>query len=226
MPARIPGVEIIAEKSVQVTNEEQNIIWDGYGLRVHIPRGSLPKGRSHCQLKIGVAVSGEFQLPENGIPTSAVYWLSHDLQEELQNPITLEMQHCATNSALNGLCVAQASTLSYNLPYKFEQIQGAVFTPNTGYGAIELHHFSLFTTFLLRVLRAFQSHFRPPIEYCAILYYTKIRHLRFQSHVHILQNLDSHFKVSMRMHILYPYSKDELKFFSNLNYVCRQLKRD
>ena len=194
-----------------MTNEEQNIIWDGYGLRVRILRGSLPKGRSHCQLKIGVAVSGEFQLPEKGIPTSAVYWLSHDLQEELQNPITLEMQHCATNSALNGLCVAQASTLSYNLPYKFEQIQGAVFTPNTYYGAIKLRHFCLFTTYLLPAWH----YFFPPIEYCAILYYTKIRHLRFQSHVHILQNLDSHFKVSMHMNILYPYSKDELKFFSN-----------
>ena len=121
MHAQIPGIEIIAEKSVQVTNEEQSIIWDGYGLRVRIPCGSLPKGRSHCQLKIGVAVSGEFQLPVNGIPTSAVYWLSHDLQEELQNPITLEMQHCATNSALNHLCVVRASTLSHNLPYKFEQ---------------------------------------------------------------------------------------------------------
>ena len=205
MHARIPGVEIIAEKSVQVTNEEQNIIWDGYGLRVHIPRGSLPKGRSHCQLKIGVAVSGEFQLPENGIPTSAVYWLSHDLQEELQNPITLEMQHCAANSALNGLCVARASTLSYNLPYKFEQIQGAVFTPNTCYGAIKLRNFSLFTTYLLRALRAFQPHFFRPIEYCAILYYTNVVNMSFKSHVYILQNLDSHFRVSIHMNILYPF---------------------
>ena len=199
MSARIPGVEIIAEKSVQVTNDEQNIIWDGYGLRIRIPSGSMPKGRSHCQLKVGVAVSGEFQLPENGIPTSAVYWLRHDLPEELQNPITLEIQHCAANSALNGLCVVRASTLSHNLPYKFEQLQGGVFALNTGYGAIELRHFCLFTTCWLPIWKSFRSLFLPPFEYCAILYYTNIRHLGFQLQVYILQNLNANFMVNMRM---------------------------
>ena len=199
MSARIPGVEITAEKSVQVTNDEQNIIWDGYGLRVRIPRGSMPKGRSHCQLKVGVAVSGEFQLPENGIPTSAVYWLSHDLLEELQNPITLEIQHCVTNSALNGLCVVRASTLSHNLPYKFEQLEGGVFALNTGYGAIELHHFCLVTTCWLPIWKSFRSHFLPPFEYCAILYYTNVVNISFKSHIYILQNLDSHFRVSIHM---------------------------
>ena len=213
MHARIPGVEIIAEKSVQVTNEQLCIIWDGYGLSVHIPRGSLPRGRSHCQLKIGVAVSGEFQFPENGIPTSAVYWLSHDLQEELKNPITLEMQHCAANSALNGLCVVRASTLSYNLPYKFEQIQGAVFAPNTGYGAIELRNFCLLTTCWLRTWRSFLSHFLPPFEYCAILYYTNVSNISFKSHVYILQNLDSHFRVSIHMNKQYPFFQLQLNFF-------------
>ena len=213
MSARIPGVAIIAEKSIQVNNDEQNIIWDGYGLRVRIPRGSMPKGRSHCQLKIGVAVSGEFQLPENGIPTSAVYWLSHDLQEELQNPITLEIQHCATNSALNGLCVVRASTLSHNLPYKFEQLQGAVFTPNTGYGAIELRNFCLLTTCWSRAWRILRSYFSPPIEYCAILYYTNIRHLGFQLQVYILQNLNANFMVNMRMSKEYHLSKNKFNFF-------------
>ena len=47
--------EVIAERTVQVTNEEQRIIWEGYGLRHFIPPNSLPDDCSQFTLKIAVS---------------------------------------------------------------------------------------------------------------------------------------------------------------------------
>ena len=40
---------IIAEKTVLVTNQNQNIVWEGYGLRLHIPSNSLPEDCSQFE---------------------------------------------------------------------------------------------------------------------------------------------------------------------------------
>ena len=183
-------VDVIAEKTVQMTNEEQHIIWEGYGLRLHIPHNSLPEGRSLCQLKIAVTLSGNFDLPEDGVLVSAVYSFSHDLgDKELRHPVTLEMQHCASPSALNDLCVVRAAGMSY----KFEVAPG-FFSRSDGYGAIKLHRFSLFST-LLRRFRSLFSRSPNHLEYCAKVYYTSIQHLSFHFELFIIRNLDALLKV-------------------------------
>jgi hypothetical protein len=178
--------DVIAEKTVQVTNEEQHIVWEGYGLRLHIPPNSLPEDLNQCNIKIEVAPSGNFQLPEDGVLVSAVYSFSHDLgDKELRRSVTLEMQHCATSSVLNDLRVVRA----VDVPYKFEILPGGNFARSDGYGAIDLSSFSRFSTFLRRVRSLFSS--PNPFEYCAKVYYTNIFSLQFDFEFLIIRDLDT-----------------------------------
>ena len=124
---------MIAEKTVLVTNEEQHIVWEGYGLRLHIPSNSLPEKCSQFELKIAVGLSGDFELPDDGDLVSALYSFGHDLGEnKLRQPVTLEMQHCATPDVLNELSIIRASAGSN----KFVLVPGGDFVAAKGYGRI------------------------------------------------------------------------------------------
>ena len=174
---------------MQVTNEEQHIFWEGYGLRLHIPPNSLPEDHTQCNVKIKVALSGNFQLPEDGILVSAVYSFSHDLGNmELRRSVTLEMQHCANNSTLNDLCVFKAT----KTPCAYELIAGGDFTCSKGYGAINLYHFCYYGIIWNRVRSLFSSNC---FNYCAKMYYTKISFCQFDFELFIFRDLDTQKKV-------------------------------
>ena len=177
--------EALAEKTVLVTNEEQHIVWKGYGLRLHIPPNSLPDHCTHFQLNVVVALSGHFTFPENGVLVSAVYCFSHDLgDKELRYPVIIEMQHCASANAVNGLCIVRADENS-DAPYEFKVIPGGIFDHSDSYGVIELRHFCRIATFLWWRLKSLLS----PLEYCAKLYYTNIEAGGFDYHLYIIPNL-------------------------------------
>ena len=173
---------------MQVTNEQQHFVWEGYGLGLHIPHNSLPDDCSHCHLKIAVSLAGNFEFPEDGVLVSAVYSFTHDLGDrELNNLVTLEMQHCATNTVLSGLRFLKANADSN----KLEVIQGGDFQP--GYAVIEIDHFSSFGLWLKN-----QAHFAGrSLDYRAKLYYTDIEHLSFKSNFYILPDLDANFRVKL-----------------------------
>ena len=158
-------------------------MWEGYGLRLHIPHNSLPDNCNHCHLKIAMSLAGNFELPRDGVLVSAVYLFTHDLGDrELRNLVTLEMQHCASADVLNDLCVVRAT----NTPYIFEEVPGGYFA--NGYSVIKLNGFSLFTTFWKRVCSFFSP---PPLEYCATVYYTNISRIRFCFEIFIIRNLEA-----------------------------------
>ena len=57
----------------------------------------IPQDINQFQLKMVVALSGTFQLPEDGILVSAVYLFSYDLGDrKLRHPVNLEIQHCGS----------------------------------------------------------------------------------------------------------------------------------
>ena len=182
-----------------MTNEKQHFVWEGYGLRLHIPHNSLPDDCSHCHWKIAVSLSGNFELPEDGVPVSAVYSFTHDLGDrELRNPVTLEIQHCATDTVLSGLQFLKANTNSK----KLEVIQGGSF--KSGYAVLKLNHFSSFgvawfKTLFSYIFSSFSSSPSAalPLEYFARLYYTNVEYKSFKSHFYILPNLDANFRVSI-----------------------------
>ena len=172
-----------------MTNEEQHFVWEGYGLRLHVPHNSLPDDYNHCHLKIAVSLAGNIKLPKDGVLVSAVYSFTHDLGDrELRNPVTLEMQHCASTDVLNDLCVVRAT----KTPYIFEEVPGGYFA--NGYSVIKLNRFSFFTTFLKYV----SSFFSPlPLEYCATVYYTNILQSSFWFEIFIIQNLEAIYMVCL-----------------------------
>ena len=184
---------MIAEKTVIVTNEEQHVIWEGYGLRLYIPPDSLPEGCSHLKLSVNVGLSGEFQLPENGVIVSAVYSFSHDPIDDLRQPVTLEMEHCAAASALDNMSVVRANNNSNSFKY----VPGGDFSSVKGYAVIKLHSFSRFATFMKKHFRSLLPHSSNEIEYSANIYYTKMLYCHFNFEFFIIQNLSALAKVRL-----------------------------
>ena len=146
---------------MQVTNEEQHILWEEYGLRLHIPHDVLPDDCKLCNLKIAVSLSGNFLLPEDSVLVSGVYSFTHDLGDrKLRKPVTLEMQHCATSTAWSGLRILRASD---NCSNKFTVLPGGIFLPDDHYSKIKLDYFSKYLiAFLRNLFSRNQPHPSPP----------------------------------------------------------------
>ena len=70
-----------------------NFQWNEYGLKLHVSEGSLPVGVEKCQINIRASLSGQFQLPEDSVLLSPVFWISAPYK--FTKPVTLELQHCA-----------------------------------------------------------------------------------------------------------------------------------
>ena len=173
---------------MEVTNEEQDIVWEGYGLRLHIPPNSLPEGRSQFTLKMEVGLSGEFELPENGVLVSAVYSFSHNMgSEELHEPVIMEMEHCASN--LDHLSFIKADAFSR----KFEVIQTSTCAYEKGKGTIKLFHFSSFA-----IVKFIRTHLLRMFihEYCCKIFYTSIFYKSFHFEACVIRKLEAIEQVS------------------------------
>ena len=188
--------KIIAVKTVQVTNEEKHIVWEEYGLRLHIPSNSLPENCSQFELKMSVSRSQHYKLPDDdGILVSAVYSFSHTLgHKKLQKPVTVEMQHCVANSAYNPLCILQAEDTSDT----FSVIEGGTFDHNEGYGVIELRHFCSLAVYLQWFVASLFWTLKP----CARLYYTNIKSRSFEFHLYIVPHLSAIIQVCTLYHLV------------------------
>ena len=161
------GVDVIADASVLITNQAQTFHWTGYGLKLHIPQGTLPAGLDQCRLLIKVGISGQFALPQNTSLVSAVYWLDSEPRCKFLLPLTLEIQHCAMSSQTSRLSFALARCSQKNLPYTFEILDGGEFSSLSTYGCIQLQHFSL-ATLVKRLIMGEDN-----VRYCASLYYLR-----------------------------------------------------
>ena len=165
-----------------VTNEEQRVVWEGYGLRLHIPSNAPPEGYSQFELKMKVALAKELQLPEEDtVVVSAVYSFSHELGDKrLSRPVTLEMQHyAATTTAVKDLCVVRADESSHEI------IPGVVFDSD-GYAKIELYSFSRYYVKLYCRINYWFS----TVNVCAKLYYTNMEPNSFRFYLYLIPQLE------------------------------------
>ena len=137
-------MDVIAATSVLITNEAQTFNWAGYGLKLDVPKGTLPAGLEECRLLIKVGLSGQFALPENTSLVSAVYWLDSEPRREFSKHLTLEIQHCVKPTDTSKLSFIRAKCSQTDLPYKFENVQGGVFSSSSAYGCVQCNRFSLF----------------------------------------------------------------------------------
>ena len=152
------------EAEFTVSTEGGSFQWKGYGLRLHVSKDSLPPGTAECRINIRVSLSGQFQLPEGSVFLSPVFWISASCK--FTKPVTLEIQHCAlteNEAVLSNLSFVLTKCSQKDLPYRFRQVEGGVFTKHSTYGSIELKQFSGISI---------AGSEETPRSYCAHLYHT------------------------------------------------------
>ena len=198
----VDKAEVIAEMTVKITSEEQHIVWEGYGLRLHIPPNSLPKDCSELQLKMTVSGARDCELPdEDGILVSAVYSFSHNLGDnKLQQKVTLEMQHFVLNGSFTPLFIVQSDQKT--APQQFRIIDGGNFDSSDGYASIELDHFCSFCVYLKWYICSLIWN----LKSCSLLYYTNIQHQSFEFRLFIAPQLDAIIKVCVFISAEFVYS--------------------
>ena len=189
----LKGLNVIGDISVLITSKAQTFHWVGYGLKLHIPQGSLPAGLNQCELIIKVGISGQFILPQKTSLVSAVYWLHSEPQCEFSQPIIVELQHCATSSQTSRLSFARCS--HYSLPHNFEILEEGDFSPNA-YGCIQLGSFSLITV-LKRLPLLTWIFGADDVKYHARVYYLWREENQRRIHFVITKDLEAHATVCL-----------------------------
>ena len=182
-PGSIRGVEVIGEIEFKVFDQGGSFTWRGYGLRLDVPKGSFPPGMGECRINITASLSGQFQLPEDSDLLSPVFWISASC--EFTKAVTLEIQHCALReeeAALSSLSFISTKCSQRDLPYKFRQVDGGVFTIHSSYGSIQLNHFSGIGV---------TGKSGTPRSYCGHLYYTVKQMYESRFYFVITQDLDA-----------------------------------
>ena len=209
---------VIAEKTVCITKEEQLIEWKRYGLKLNIPPNSLPEELTQCQLKMAVALSGKFELPEEGVLLSAIYLFScPDLGDrELSVPVTLVMQHCATRDVLDKLCIVRADETTI-APSKFQIVEECHCDFNADYGIIRLKHFCGLGVYIKYSVLSF---LRYTYKLCVRQFYTNVKQYSFRLHVYIVPR----FEALLEVRLLMFYFVCMKKKISSCCLTCRRLR--
>ena len=181
--AGIRGVEVIGEAEFIIPDQGGSFEWKEYGMRLHVPEGSLPPDIGECRVNIKASPSGQFQLPQDSDLLSPVMWIK--APREFTKPVTLEIQHCALRedeAVLSNLSFVSAKCSQRDLPYRFRQVNGGVFTLHSSYGSIQLNHFSGY---------AVTGRGSTPQSYCAHLYRTMEQINDWRYYFVITQDLDA-----------------------------------
>ena len=174
---------MIKKTEITFLNKGGTFEWRGYGLRLHVPKDSLPAGTVECRINIRVSLSGQFQLPEGSDLLSPVFWIMAPCK--FTTPATLEIQHCALRedeTALSHLSFVSANCSQKDLPYRFRKVAGGVFTTHSSYGSIQLTHFSGFGVVGRK---------RTSRSYCAHLYHTMRQVYDWRFYFVITKDLDA-----------------------------------
>ena len=133
------GVDVVAETSFEVTSQAHTYEWRGYGVKLHVQQDSLPADCPQCRVEMRASLSGQYALPANCELVSGVYWVCN-CPVKLFKHATLEVQHCSTRR--EGLSFVRAECTQEQLPYKFQRLEGGVFSEHSSHGSIELTRFS------------------------------------------------------------------------------------
>ena len=136
-------MEVCGEKTVVVySSHPQQFTWEGFGLKLSIPKGSLPAGMQQCTINIKASLAGQYEFPDNHHLVSAVFWLRCEPPiDKFTRPVTVEIQHCARSENTSRLKFVSAVCSQKQLPYTFKQLSGD-FNSHSSYGVVELNSFS------------------------------------------------------------------------------------
>ena len=140
------GFETFAETSFIISQGcSRSFEWQGCGLKLHIPEGSVPAEHKECRIDARAGFSGQFTFPDDSQLVSCVYWLS--CSHKFLTPVTLEIQHCTSlhdPSRFSSLQFVAAKSSEPELPYQFRALDKGTFSPHSTYGSIQVSQFSFF----------------------------------------------------------------------------------
>ena len=205
--ADLRGVEVVDRTNVIVTNAAQSFYWPGYGFKLYIPKNSLPAGVNQCTLLVTASSGGQYQLPDNMKLVSAIFWVSPKPICKFQQPLTVEIQHCAKMANTTKLAFVRAVCSQENLPYTFKELDGHnSFSEHSSYGCLEVTHFSGI---------GISIEDDGDRVYIASLYYCKRDPRNIEIHFAITWDNDCHITVSF-VYTLQAYKHNS--FFSSLDH--------
>ena len=162
------GFEAFKETSFVVTDSySHSFEWQKYGLKLHIPKGTVSAEHTECRVNIKVGLAGQFSIPDELQLVSCIYWLS--CPQKFMKPVTLEIEHCASlqdSSQSSSLQFIVAKCSQAELPYQFRALEKGTFVPRSSYGSIQISQFSFFGIGILKRFLSLQ-------HYCGAVYYIR-----------------------------------------------------
>ncbi len=183
---------MVAERDFVITNQARSYCWDEYGFRLHVPKESLDVGLSETAINVRVSLSGYFQLPADSELVSAVYWVFSP--HMFSQPLTVEVQHCASPSQCSNLSFVRTRCTQKRLPYQFNELEGGVFS-RSFYGSISVNHFSGLGIAKRKRPRSESSESDSGTDeeqYCASLYKQKKGKGQYRLHFVVTKDLKAH----------------------------------
>ena len=163
------GFETFAKTSFVIGSHSKTFEWQRYGLKLHIPEGSVRAEHTECRVDIKAGFIGQFNIPDDLQLVSCIYWLS--CPQKFVNPVTLEIEHSASlqdSSQSSSVQFIVAKCSQAELPYQFRMLKKGIFVPGSSYGSIEVSQFSLFGISILKRAWRLWSH-----SYYSTLYYIR-----------------------------------------------------
>ena len=184
----IRGADIVAQTTVEITPDQPlNFHWEGHGFKVHIPAGAIRRERGRVTLCIQASLSGDYQLPDDGVLVSGVYWLSlHPHVERFDKKVTISLQHCASDDD-SILSFITAKCTQETLPYSFKPLPGGAFSDNES--TIQVDNFSAFS--VVKLIQGIINYIYGTKIYAFCVFYTcKQQPNEYEAHITVTENLE------------------------------------
>ena len=186
----IRGADIVARTTVEITPDQPlDFHWEGHGFKVHIPAGAIRRERGRVTLCIQASLSGDYQLPDDSVLVSGVYWLSlHPHVERFDKKVTINLQHCASNDDNSILSFITAKCTQETLPYSFKPLPGGAFSDNGS--TIQVDNFSAFS--VVKLMQEIINYiiYGTKIYAFRVFYIPKQQPNEYEAHITVTENLE------------------------------------
>ena len=138
----LSGVDVCGATSIIVTNSSLEWQWEGYGLKVHVGDDTLPAGIEQCRININASLTGHYEFPKDNHLVSAIFWFRCEPPCQFDEPITVELQHCACSHNKSKLNFVKAVCSQKERPYTFKRVARGSFSSHNSFGILQLKSFS------------------------------------------------------------------------------------